>query len=116
MLDTTLNGPAPTGLILNWSGLVFCSAVGEAIQLTLDTGNALITAAYGRVKCSVTVRGPSTVMPLSASGQVGLQVHAEPTLRRKLVATASASIGVPSVNLIPSRMVILTVLPSSSSS
>jgi hypothetical protein len=68
------------------------------------------------VNLRTTVRGPSVVMPFSASGQVGEHVHGESTARRKLNATASASIGVPSVNRMPSRSVIRTVVPPSSSS
>jgi hypothetical protein len=64
--------------------------VGEAIQLTFVAGNALITAANGRVNASTTVRGPSVVMPFSASSHVGEHVHGESTARRKLNATASA--------------------------
>jgi hypothetical protein len=77
---------------------------------------ALITAANGRVKLSTTVRGPSVVIPPSASGQFGLHVQGAPMARRKLKATASASNAVPSVNRSPSRIVIRTVRPSSSSS
>lgn len=82
--DTTVNGPAPTGLILNSSGPAALSAVGETIQLTFDAGNELSTLAYGRVKRSTTVRLPSVVMPFSASGHRGAHVHGEETSRVKL--------------------------------
>ncbi len=42
---TTVNGPAPTGASLNAFSPIFCSAVGEAIQLTLESWNVLMIGA-----------------------------------------------------------------------
>lgn len=116
-LDTTVNGPAPTGVILNCSSPWACRAVGETIQFTLDDGNELITAALGWLNRTTTVSGSSTVIGLSAtSGQRGAQVQGELTSRVKLNATASASNGVPSLKVMPGRIVIRSVWPPSVSS
>src|SRR5690349_17638908 len=77
---TTLNGPAPTGVALTLSSPIVCSAVGEAIQFTLDTTNELITAALACLNLSTTVSVPSVVMASwSASCQRGRQVQVDLT-------------------------------------
>jgi hypothetical protein len=111
LLLVTLNGPAPTGLILNFFSPTFFRAVGDAIQLALESKNELVIAPYGAVKLSTTVSGPSVVTDLT--GHVGLQVHGDLRSRLMLKATASASNVVPSVNFTPARSLILTVLPPS---
>ena len=70
---TTVNGPAPTGLILNACSPMVFSAVGEAIQFTFDVESWFLSAPSGAV---VITRGRShTVTDLA--GQTGLQVHGE---------------------------------------
>ena len=94
-----------------------CSAVGETIQFTLDTTNELITAALACWNLSTTVSAPSVVMgSVAANCQRGRQVQVDWTSRLKLKATASASNGVPSVNLMPGLILIRTVLPPSANS
>jgi hypothetical protein len=45
LLETTLNGPAPTGVIRNFFSPSFLSAVGEAVQLAFESTNDAMTAA-----------------------------------------------------------------------
>jgi hypothetical protein len=113
-LLTTVNGPAPTGETRNWSSPISSSAVGEAIQFTLATTNDSAATAVGSANLITTVSSPSVVIgSSSASTQLGLHVQSASMFRWMLKRTASAVKSVPSLNVMPSRIVILKVRPPS---
>ena len=90
---------------------MFFSAVGDAIQLTLLAGKPLMIAAFGCANLSTTVSGSGAVMgSVLASTHCGAHVHGDFESRWKFAATAAESNGVPSLNLIPGRSLIVRVL------
>src|SRR5579875_910843 len=131
MLFTTSNGPAPTGF---WPNCVpsFCTAVGEAIQLAIESKSWLMNAPFGTIWCTTMVYGPVTWMAPGAGGSAvpgGLPFGAgcmamshgglrpflmavSPRSRSQFQYTACALNGVPSVNVTPWRRVTVTVLAS----
>ena len=66
-LDTTVNGPAPTGF---WPKFApsFCRAVGEAIAFSGEVNSWLMKAPFGTVWCTTIVYGPVTWMAPGAGG------------------------------------------------
>src|SRR6266542_1799998 len=65
-----MNGPAPTGLAANAFWPIFCTAVGEAIQLAIESKIWLMNAPSGALRLICTVDGPVAVTEVT--GQVGL--------------------------------------------
>ena len=61
VLVATMNGPAPTGFWPN-DAPSFCRAVGEAIQLAIESNSWLMKAPFGTVWCTTIVYGPVTWM------------------------------------------------------
>src|SRR5690348_17334129 len=104
-----MNGPAPTGLAANAFWPIFCTAVGEAIQLAIESKIWLVNAPSGALRLICTVDGPVAVTEVT--GQVGLQVQLDLRSRLRFHTTASALNGVPSVNFTPWRRVIVIDLP-----
>src|SRR5437763_12104234 len=104
-----MKGPAPTGLAANAFWPIFCTAVGEAIQLAIESKIWLVNAPSGALRLICTVDGPVAVTEVT--GQVGLQVQLDFRSRLRFHTTASALNGVPSVNFTPWRRVIVIDLP-----
>src|SRR6266704_388732 len=104
-----MNGPAPTGLAANAFSPVFCTAVGEAIQLAIESKIWSMNAPSGALRLICTADGPVAVTEVT--GQVGLQVQEDLRSRLRFHTTASALNGVPSVNFTPWRRVIVIDLP-----
>ena len=109
---TTVNGPAPTGLILNACSPIFLSAVREAIQFRLATNNWFWNAPSGAAKLIFTVVASGAVIDLTG-GRTGLHVHGAARSRFQLATTAAPSSGVPSENFRFGRIAIVQVLPPS---
>ena len=107
---TTVNGPAPTGLILNACSPMVFSAVGEAIQFRLATSNWFWNAPSGAAKLNTTVVAFGAVIDFTG-GRSGLQVHGLARSRVQLATTAAPFSGVPSENLRFGWSVIVHVLP-----
>src|SRR5438034_10373304 len=104
-----MKGPAPTGLAANAFWPIFCTAVGEAIQLAIESKIWLMNGPSGALRLICTVDGPVAVTEVT--GQVGLQVQLDFRSRLRFHTTASALNGVPSVNFTPWRRVIVIDLP-----
>ena len=106
LLDTTVNGPAPTGFCLNAFSPILSKDVFDAIQFRFAEMNDRLIAANGAVKWISTVSVPDVVTAgFSSFGQLlfGLQVHGDASERSKFHLTVSASNGLPSVNFTPGR-------------
>ena len=88
---------------------IFCTAVGEAIQLAIESKIWSMNAPSGALRLIVTAIGPDEVTEVT--GQVGLQVHGDFRSRLRFHTTASALNGVPSVNFTPWRRVLVIDLP-----
>ena len=125
---TTVNGPAPTGALANASSApAFWMAVGEAIQVAIESNSWLMNAAFGTFWCTTTVYGPVAAYALLTGVEVGFfglvlatfqrsEMPAfwasGPKSRSQLNTTAWALNGVPSLNFTPCRSVIVTSLAS----
>ena len=83
MSDTTVNGPAPTGLSLNACSPIFLIADGEAIQEKLESWSWLMKAPSGWARLTMTVVGPFATIDLTTK-LVGLHVHGEARSRFQL--------------------------------
>src|SRR6185437_7109667 len=66
-LLTTTNGPAPTGFWPNPVGF-FCKAVGEAIQLGIESKSWSMKAPFGAIWCTTSVYGPGVEMSADRAG------------------------------------------------
>ena len=118
LLDTTVNGPAPTGFCLNAFSPILSKDVFDAIQFRFAEMNDRLIAANGAVKWISTVSVPDVVTAgFSSFGQLlfGLHVHGDASERSKFHLTVSASNGLPSVNFTPGRSLMVNVLPSEDS-
>src|SRR5215472_14941674 len=67
VLLATVNGPAPTGCWPNASPF-FCKAVGEAIQVAIESNSWSMKAPFGMVWWTTIVYGPVTSMAPLAGG------------------------------------------------
>ena len=66
-LVTTVNGPAPTGCWPN-DAPSLCRAVGEAIQLAIESNSWLMKAPFGAIWWTTIVYGPVTWMAPATGG------------------------------------------------
>src|SRR5258705_3425211 len=100
-----MKGPAPTGLAANAFTPIVCTAVGEAIQLAIESKIWSMNAPSGALRLICTADG--LVAVTEVTGQVGLHVQLDFRSRLRFHTTASALYGVPSVNFTHYRTVIL---------
>ena len=109
--STKLHGPTQTGAVPNFSPSLFAWA-GDT-GMPARSASVATSGANGAFSLSRTVRGSTTSMAVMRS--ISLR-RLEPFMcrwRSRENRTASAFIGVPSLNLTPGRSLIVTVLPPS---
>src|SRR3974377_635664 len=83
-LLTTVYGPAPTGFWPN-DAPSFATAVGETIQLGIESNSWSMKAPFGRIGCTPTAYGPVTWM---AEGRAGSGVPGRLPFGAGCVATS----------------------------